>query len=223
MKARVLYVPIFLAAEAERFASTVEEWAQVESFDVPEGRAVEGAVERLDALGWSDCLVVADSQAQWLAVELAVRHPERVRGIGLSHAVARYSVDGPRPGLHSEVIAAVGRLLDTDYMAFWRAVTQLTQGGMPDAWVERWAAAIPHERTKAFFQTLVDSKPQLAERLRDFPGPVLLGQHTNCVLWTPEGFEDAAAALPGATVVACADIPVFDPAFGAALRELAGG
>jgi pimeloyl-ACP methyl ester carboxylesterase len=223
VKTPILYVPIFLAAEADRFASTVAEWAQVESFDVPERHAVEGALERLDALGWSDCLVVADSQAQWLAVELATRHAQRVRGIALSHAVARYRVSGPRAGLHAEVLAAVSRLLETDYMAFWRAVTQLTQGGMPDAWVERWAAAIPHERTKAFFQELTDSEPPLAERLQDFPGPVLLGQHADCVMWTQEGFEDAVAALPEAKVVRCREIPAFDPAFGEALRELAGG
>ena len=50
---------------------------------------------------------------------------------------------------------------------------------------------------------------------------MLLAQHTDCVLWTAEGFEDIVAAVPHATVVRCAQIPVFDEAFGGALRELA--
>jgi pimeloyl-ACP methyl ester carboxylesterase len=223
MKARILYVPIFLAAESERFAATVDDWAVVESFDVPDGRQAEGAIERLDALGWADCLVVADSQAQRLAVEVALIHPDRVRGVALSHAVARYRVSQPRAALHPEVLEAVGRLLETDYMAFWRAVTQLTQGGMPDAWVERWAAAVPPERVKRLFHALVETEPPLAERLVDFDGPVLLAGHRNCVLWTPEGFEDAVAALPASRAIRCDDIPVFDPSFGAALKELAAG
>ena len=220
---RLLYVPLFLAEESERFAATVGEWAEVASFDIPPDRGVEAALARLDELGWEDAVVVADSQAQPLAVAVTDRHPDRVRAVALSHAVGRYRFTGERPALHPEVVSAAGRLLDTDYMAFWRAVTQFTQGGLPDAWVERWAAAIPQARAKAFWSEIGDSEPAVAERLRDYPGPVLLGQHKDCVLWTQEGFEDAVAALPEAKVVRCREIPVFDPAFGEALRQLAGG
>jgi pimeloyl-ACP methyl ester carboxylesterase len=223
MNARILYVPIFIAAEAERFAATVAEWADVESFDVPAEGGVEAALARLDALGWPDCIAVADSHAQHLAVELAMGHPDRVRGIALSHATARYSVSGPRTALNREVLSAAGQLLETDYMAFMRAVTQLTQGGMPDAFVERWAARVPPERARALFNDLAEAEPPLAERLVDFDGPILLGAHTDCVLWTADGFDDATNALPAARAVRCTEIPVFDPAFGAALKELAAG
>ena len=221
MKARVLYVPLFIASESDRFAHLVRDWAEVASFDVPAEHAVEAAHARLDELAWDDCTLVVDGFAQALGIEIGLHGPARFRAVAVGHAAPRYSTDPPRPALHPEVVAAATRLLETDYMAFWRAVTQLTQGGMPDAWVERWAASVSKERARAMFFGIAETEPSACELLAGFDRPILLAQHVDCVLWTGEGFEDAVAALPDARAVRCKEIPVFDPAFGEALREIA--
>ena len=221
MKARVLYVPLFIAAESDRFAAIVGDWAEVASFDVPEENAAEAAYARLDELEWEHCTLVMDGFAQGIGTEIALHDLARFRAIAVGHAAPRFSTQPPRPTLHPDVISAATQLLENDYMAFWRAVTQLTQGGMPDAWVERWAASVPEERARAMFLGIAETQPPATERLAGFDGPLLLAQHADCVLWTPEGFEDALAAFPEARVIRCPDIPVFDPAFGDALRELA--
>ena len=221
MKARVLYVPLFIAAEADRLAALAGDWAEVASFDVPVEAPVEAAHARLDELGWDECVLVADGYAQGLGTEIALSHPDRFLAVAVGHAAKRFTTEPPRPTLHPEVVAAARQLLETDYMAFWRAVTQITQGGMPDAWVERWATSVPKERARAVFSGITDSEAPAAERLAEFEGPLLLAQHTDCVLWTAEGFEDIVSAMPHARVVRCDQIPVFDAAFGDVLRELA--
>ena len=223
MKARVLYVPLFIGAESDRFEAVVADWADVASFDVPAEGAVDAAHARLDELGWDECSLVVDGYAQGLGAEIALRHADRFRAVAVGHAAMRYSAQPPRPALHPDVIDAASRLLEADYMAFWRAVTQVTQGGMPDAWVERWAASVPVERAKAVFLGITETEPLASERLAEFDGTLLIAEHRDCVLWTAEGFEDAVAGLPHAQVIRCSEIPVFDAAFGEALRELAGG
>ena len=94
---------------------------------------------------------------------------------------------------------------------------------MPDAWVERWAASVPQERaTDELFTGIAEAEPAACE----LPGRLRRARscsHSTSIasLWTREGFEDAVAALPDARVVRCKEIPVFDAAFGEALRELA--
>ncbi len=220
MKTRVFYIPLFIAAEADRFAEVAAGWAEVASFDVPADNPVDAARARLDELGWDECTLVVDGYAQALGVEIALHDPRRFPAVAVGHAAPRYTAEPPRPTLHPEVVAAATQLLESDYMAFWRAVTQITQGGMPDAWVERWAGSVPKERAREFFFGVAEDEPLACERLTDFPGQLLLAQHVDCVLWTAEGFEDAVAALPAARVIRCKEIPVFDPAFGEALREL---
>ncbi len=222
MKSRVFYVPHFIAAEADRFASVAGDWAEVASFDVPAEQPVEAAHAHLDELGWDACTLVMDGYAQGLGVEVALHHPDRFRAVAVGHAALRLSTEPPRNALHPDVVAAATQLLENDYMAFWRAVTQITQGGMPDEWVERWAASVPKVRAWAVFVEMTDAAAPAAEGLAEFDGPLLLAQHVDCVLWTDEGFEDAVAAFPEARVVRCREIPPFDPAFGEALRDLIG-
>ena len=222
MKARVLYVPLFIAAEADRFAAVAGDWAEVASFDVPVEQAVEAAHARLDEIGWDACTLVVDGYAQGLGVEIALHHPSRFRAVAVGHAAMRFTIAPPRPTLHPDVVDGASRLLENDYMAFWRAVTQLTQGGMPDAWVERWAESVPQERAEAMFRGLTETEAPASERLWEFNGPLLFAQHSDCVLWTDEGFEDVVAAFPDARVVRCREIPPFDPVFGEALRDLTG-
>ena len=232
MRQRILYVPIFAAFEARQFAELVAEWADVESFDTPGTGAradedpggfeqVAGAgAQRLDELGWDSCVVVCDSGAQAPGSELAARDP-RVRGVGLGHAALRYDQEGPQPTLSPGVNSATRQLLDTDYRSFGRALTQVTQGALDDEWVDTFLAEVPHAAARARITKLVNGTA-LASRLVGEDLELVLGRHVGCMLWTSEGFDEAAAALPEATTVDCENVPIADPAFHAALRELCG-
>jgi hypothetical protein len=230
MRAPILYVPIFAAFEADPFALAVADWADVQSFDgpgagsrkdevalAPESMAPSGAA-RLDALGWERCALVCDSHAQAAAVELALRDP-RVAAIAVGHPAARYSLTGERPALNPAIYAAAEQLLRSDMRSFARALTQLTQGVLDDEQVERFMEEVPREAAIGRLEPLQDGR-ELLSRLAGEELEVLLGGHRDCMMWTAEGVEDAAAALPGATTVQCAAAPMADADFHAAVREL---
>jgi len=227
---RLLYVPMAAAFESESFAALAD-WAQVESFDAPGVGAnrdaepaglrgiVDAAVAAIDALGWDRFGIVCDSHAQLAGVEIALRERERVGAIFIGHAAARYTPDGERPAMSPEVFAVGQRLLETDYRSFARAITQMTRGQMSDEVVERWIDLVPYAVAEQLLTELSETQPVLAPRLREVDAPVVLARHRDCVLWTREGFDDAAAALPEARVVVCERIPEQDPAFHDAIRE----
>lgn len=230
MRPRLLYVPIFAAFEAAQLRAAIGGWADVESFDGPgagarsgedpggpEDMAAAGAA-RLDELGWDRCVLVCDSHAQPSGIELAVRDP-RVAAIAISHPAPRYSVKGERPALNAAVYATAGQMLATDYRSFGHALTQLTQGSIDEEWVARFIEQVPrataYSRTAALREA-VDLVPRLAGEDIE----ILLAGHRDCLMWTPEGVEDAAAAVPHARVIQCDGVPLGDPAYHAALREL---
>ncbi|HEX8648684.1 MAG TPA: hypothetical protein VF715_17445 [Thermoleophilaceae bacterium] len=230
MRQRLLYVPIFAAFEADQLREAVADWAEVESFDGPgagsragedpggpEGMAAAGAAH-LDALGWDRCVLVCDSHAQAGGIELALRDP-RVAGIAISHASARYGPGGERPALNPSIYEAAGRFLATDYRSFARAITQLTQGALDDAWVDSFIEQVPRDTAEARTGGLPDGL-ELAIRLRGEELEILLAAHRGCMMWTPEAFEDAVAALPQARAVHFDEVPLSDPGYHAELREL---
>jgi hypothetical protein len=229
MRPRILFVPIFGAFEARPFRELAGDWADVESFDGPgagtrrdeapggiEAMAA-AASERLDELGWPSCVVVCDSHAQAVGIELALTD-SRVAGICISHAAARYSTEGERSTLNSAVHAAAAQLLTSDLRSFAHALTQLTQGQIDEDWVDAFIADVPRA-TAAARTGRLDGR-ELVARLRDSEVEVVLGMHSGCLMWTPEGFEDAAALVPRAVTVVCDEVPNADPAFLAAAREL---
>ena len=229
MRARVLYVPIFAAFEAGQLAEAVADWADVESYDTPgcgtrrgepptgvEEVAAAGAA-RLDELGWETCVAVCDSHAQGAGAELARRDP-RVKGLGMGHASLRYEIDEPRPSLSPAVHSAAAQLLDSDYRSFAHAVTQMTQGAFGEEWIGPFLEEVPPEVARERLSALPGQ--ELASRLRGEEVELLLARHVDCVLWLPEGFEDAMRELPEATGVDCETVPLSDPVFHAALREL---
>lgn len=230
MRPRLLYVPIFAAFEAGPLRAAVGDWADVESFDGPgagtrraeepggyEDMAAAGAA-RLDELGWDRCVLVCDSHAQPSGIELAVRDP-RVAAIAVSHPAPRYTTEGERPALNAALYDAAGRLLTTNRRSFGHALTQLTQGTIDEAWVADFIEQVPRatarRRTAGLSETV-----DLVPRLREEDLEVLLAGHRGCLMWTPEGFEDAAAAVPRARVIECDDVPLGSPGYHAALREL---
>jgi hypothetical protein len=230
MRPRLLYVPIFAEFEAIQLREAIGDWAEVESFDGPgagtrahedpggpEDMAAAGAA-RLDELGWDRCVLVCDSHAQPSGIELALRDP-RVAAAAISHAVARYSTAGERPSLNAAVYDAAGQLLETDYRSFGHALTQLTQGAIDESWVARFIDEVPRETAQRRTTALRESV-DLVTRLRDEDLEVLLAGHRGCLMLTREGLEDAAAAVPHARVVEFDAVPLSDPGYHAALREL---
>ena len=229
VRARILFMPIFASFEAGPFKAFVSDWADVESFDQPgtgarrddPPRGIAGVVaagaERLDELGWDACVAVCDSHGQAAGSELAVRDA-RIKGLAVGHAALRYEPSGDGATLTPGVHAAARQLHDTDYRAFARAITQLTQGILDDAWADAFLENVPAEASSKLLNELIGQ--QLVSRLRREDLALLLAQHRGCMMWTAEGYEEAAAAFPAATAVGCETVPLADPAFHDALREL---
>ena len=230
MRARILYVPIFAAFEARQLAELLSDWADVESFDGPGtgprrdeppasiDETVEAGSQRLDELGWDRCVVVCDSHGQAPGALLALRDP-RVKALAMGHAAMRYAVGGSAPTLNPGVHAAARQLLETDYRSFGRALTQLTQGTLDDAWVASFMEEVPAATARSRVFELAEGH-EIASRLRDCDVELLLAGHRGCVMWTAEAFGEAVAALPAAASVECDDAPMADPAFHTALRSL---
>ena len=228
---RLLYVPIAAALEAGRFVELAD-WAEVALFDAPgaatnrdaESRGVAGVVDaalaRLDALGWDRYGIVCDGHSQAAAVELALRHRDRIDGVFIGHAAAHYGLTGERPAMVPSIHEAASRLLTTDYRSFARALTQMTQGLVDDAYVEEWIREVPQPVAYDILGDLAASQPGLVTRLSGADLPVLLGKHVGCVMWTAEAFDDAAAAVPEARTIACDGIPTHDAGFLAAMRDM---
>jgi hypothetical protein len=229
VQSRILFVPIFGAFEATVFTEQAASWAEVASFDGPgagsrrdqavgeiEDVAAAGS-ERLDELGWERCVLACDSHAQAAGVELALAD-RRVAGVAISHAAARYTSGGERPALSPGVLGAAAQLLESDLRSFGRALTQLTQGTIDEYWVDRFLEAVPRETARARTSQLAGR--ELTSRLVDWDGEVVLGLHDGCLMWTREGFEDAASAVPEARTVECDGVPLADPRFADAIREL---
>lgn len=230
MRPRLLYVPIFAGFEADPLREAMASWGEVESFDGPgagtrhaedpggpESMAAAGAA-RLDELGWESCVLVSDSHAQAAAIELALRDP-RAAGIAISHASARYGPGGERPALNPAIYSAAAQLLATDYRSFGRALTQLTHGALDDTWVDRFIAEVPQATAEARTAALPDGL-ELATRLRHESIEILLAGHRGCMMWTPEAVEDAAAALPHARLLWFDGVPLGEPGYHEAVREL---
>jgi hypothetical protein len=112
----------------------------------------------------------------------------------------------------------------TDPRSFVRQFFKMTAGeglvgGYGDDMVDEYMRRVPLELGIPFFDTAAVDEEGLAERLADVDVPVLLAQHKGCLMFTDEGFEDAVAAFPHATVVRCIDKPSTSEEFVGALRE----
>jgi pimeloyl-ACP methyl ester carboxylesterase len=224
VSARILWVPSLAAVERNAFAEAVRDWAAVESFDLPREASTEAAVAtavaRVDQLGWERYAIASESWGQTVAAELAAADADRVEAVALGHAAARFLVEGERAAVNPAVFEAMRQLLNTDYMAFARAVTQVSGGAITDEAMEAFVAAVPQSDARARLTRLVDGAPIMAARLHDVDVPILLGEHRGCFLWTHEGFEDAVAAVPHAQPFTCDVPPTLDPRFHDALRAL---
>ncbi len=230
---RLLLVPLLTQIEwVSRPA--LEEWADVASFDAPgvgteppaeafgrDAIAARGLAE-LDRNGWNSCIVVADGTAIATALRLASARPEAVEALALGHARLSDDMDGERAPRNREVYEALGQLLRVDYGNFVRyGLTQFTLGAMSDELTARMMERIPETIVKAAWDMAAQQGERFEPVLRELGVPLLLAKHEGCLADTEEGFEDAAAAFPGARTVSVAEAPSASPDFAVALRSFA--
>jgi hypothetical protein len=81
---------------------------------------------------------------------------------------------------------------------------------------------VPMEVAAPFYEARVEEGAAMGKRLATLDLPMLLAQHTGCLLFTEEGFDDAVAALPDARVFRCNEKPGTSAEFVPVLREFCG-
>jgi pimeloyl-ACP methyl ester carboxylesterase len=239
---RILLVPSLTELEWP-ISPLIEEWADVASFDAPgvgdeppaDGHMLHASARRglleLDRREWDRCVIVGDEYGAGVAARMAAERPEAVQALVLGHACLDYRRDGERPPLSPRIADLLLRLGDLDFRAFAR---QMFMGWDPrsgamgeparyDAVADRYLERVSPAAARAYFAAIISEEsleePSLEEKLRGVDAPLLLVKHEDCLLFTAEGFEDAAAALPRAKTAATPVKPSVSPEFAEVLRE----
>ena len=231
---RLLLFPSMSELEWDLIRPQLEEWADVASFDLPgvgEGadprelsreNATARALEVLAGRGWRDAVFAGDQFGSALAIVAARAWDGSVRGLALGHACLHYGRDGERRAISQAVAdfqlqitelspaAARQMLAQALELTYGAETTAAILGRLPEAFATEFARFLIENED-------VDFEPDL----RALGVPLLLAEHEECGMWTPEGFEDAVAAFPEATVVRTPDNPGSSPRFAEALREFA--
>jgi pimeloyl-ACP methyl ester carboxylesterase len=228
---RLLLVPTVSELEW-RIQPELSEWADIAVFDAPgvggepaEGFTVDAIVERgvaeLDRRGWERCVLVSDEFGSVIAARIAAGRPDGVEALALGHAVLSLRSTGERAPINGEVHEAFLRLARTDYGSYVRALSQITQDAYDEDWVERYRERVPKEAALALedIHSDADEETTVEELIRPLDVPMLFVGHRGCLLFTSEGFEDAAAAFPAAKIAWTDAKPSADPRFSELLRE----
>jgi pimeloyl-ACP methyl ester carboxylesterase len=233
---RILLVPQFTEVEWT-IAPQLSEWAEVATFDAPgvgdepipggdpesfdRGLVVARALEEVDRLGWDSYVVVGDAWGTATAVRVAHSRPESVLGLALGHACLSYAQEGPRAAVNKEVTAAMTQLLRSDYDSFVRyGMTQFTQGAFDEQTSERIVARFPPmEVASRVWESNLARDERIGELLAELDVPMLLSKHEGCLVFTPEGYEDAVRALPLARRTSVSRASSASEEFAAALRD----
>jgi hypothetical protein len=201
----------------------LEQWADVAVVEGPwveDGSAARRAVEELEAHGWSRAVVVCDEWAIWKVVEIAELRPHVFQAFAHGHACTRLARRGGRPTMNPPVVETYTQLLHTDFRTWSRALTQTTRGDYDETQVERFLAGTKHEDVITMFDRIADRDGEsFADTIHALGVPLLLAHHTECLLWTEEGFREAVAEFPGATTVSVKTKPSASPEFADALRD----
>lgn len=228
---RVLCVPSMCALEWQ-IKPQLEQWAEVATFEPTEpgvpvptdlGEQMDAVAERglatLERLGWERCVVVSDEWGTPVAVQLARRASGTVEGMALGHACLSFDTQGERAAVNREVLLAMRHLAETDFHTFCRHLTQLTQGAYNDELAEQIMERVSVEDVLRRWRAHDGEAASFAGALRDLDLPLLLGEHTGCLLFTAAGYQDAAAAFPAARTVVTEQKPSVSPEFAEALRD----
>ena len=214
----------------------LEEWADVACFDAPgvgeePGAARHGpetvarrALEEIARRGWDTCVVVADEFAVPSAVEVAAAAPQVVSALVLGHARLANSFSGPRPSMNREVFDACASMVRTDPRTFVRQMFKMTggessAGGYGENLVDRYMSRVPTALMAPTWDAEEVERQRIGDVLRTLDVPMLLARHEGCLVFTPEGFDDAVAALPHARAVSLDEKPSTSPEFSEVLKD----
>jgi len=222
MRPRLLLVPTLSPAEWPILAE-LETWADVAVAPgtwTRDGLAVEQALAALEERDWDKVVLAVDEWSVVKAAEVAALRPDILQGLALGHACLELTISGSRPTLNPEVVAGYSQLMRTDFRTWGRALTQTTAGAYDDAAIDAFLDATSHDEVLEMFERInaLDGR-SFEPELRAAGVPMLLGHHTECLLWTDEGFRDAVEAFPDARRVRTREKCSTSPDFARALRE----
>jgi pimeloyl-ACP methyl ester carboxylesterase len=213
----------------------LEEWAEVASYDAPGVGAEPPAddfgseaigdrgLDELDRRGWDRCVLVVDEFGAAAAARIASRRPEAVEALAFGHARLSNSLERDGAPINSEVYAACASLVRADPRTFIRQLFMLTQGeqqrgGYGEELVDDYLRRVPVDLLVRFWETRPDESESIGRVLGDLDAAVFLAKHEGCLLFTPEGYDAAKAALPGARSTSFSDKPSASPEFAEALK-----
>jgi hypothetical protein len=225
---RLLLIP-WLCDLEWRIQPLIEEWGEAASFDAPgvdtgdpEKFTLEGIIDRglkeLDRRDWDRCVIVADEFGVANAVSLAARRPDAVEAMALGHACLSHRREGDRAPVNGELYSALRRLARTDYRTYARHLTQITQGAYDEEMTERYMERVPIDLEVAA-ESVPNRDVPIGDTLKQLDVPLLFAEHRGCLLFTAEGFADAAEEFPEAETVSTTEKPSASPKFAAALRD----
>jgi pimeloyl-ACP methyl ester carboxylesterase len=233
---RILLCPQFTEVEWT-IAPQLAEWAEVATFDAPgmgdeplpgDGPAemdrelvVQRALQEVESREWDSYIVVGDAWGTATAARVAAARPGPVLGVALGHASLDYGTEGERPAVNGELVAAMTQLLRSDYDSFVRyGLTQFTQGGFDEETATRIVERFPPMEIAArVWEMHVARTEPIGELLAGVDKPLLLAKHEGCLVFTAEGFDDAAAAFPAAHKAVIQKASSASDEFAAALRD----
>jgi pimeloyl-ACP methyl ester carboxylesterase len=212
------------------------EWAEVASYDLPgvgseplprgdprsltRQMIVDRSLEEVDKRGWERYFVLADGWAIPVAVRIASERPSSVLGMALGHASLSFSREGERPAMNPAVYDAMTQLLRQDHDAFIRyGIAQSTAGSVGEELAQQMLDRFPRELILIGWERITADDEPFGQALRELDLPLLLAKHDGCLMSTPEGFDDAARAMPAARVVSVPRAPSTSEEFAAAVRE----
>jgi pimeloyl-ACP methyl ester carboxylesterase len=231
---RVLLVPTLTELEWV-IKPALDEWAEVATYDTPgvgdeppvDDLSVEAiarrGIEEADRRGWDRFVVVGDEWGVVTASHLASQAGERVIGLALGHARLSNSPDEPRPAINREVLDAIRNLIRTDNRMYVQQMFKGTRGesmgGYRDQLVDQYVRRVPLPITRYFDRLREGEGRGLGARLAALGVPMLLAQHKDCLMFTNEGFEDAARELPHVAAGSYIDKPSTSLEFSEDLRQ----
>jgi pimeloyl-ACP methyl ester carboxylesterase len=241
---RLLLVPSFTELEWG-IRPSLEEWAEVATFDAPgigdtelpfeveldaigaelldrwRGGAVQVGLDTVDRRGWERFVIVTDSWGAPTAVRIARRRRDGVLGFAIGHAALSHSTEGERAPERVGVLAAMIQLARQGSDAFVRhGIAQMTRGGIDEDTAQKMVERFPDmELVSATLEALAEQPEPIGDDLREIAAPLLFAKHEGCLGSTDEGFEDAVKAFPEAQTVICPEMCASSPTFAAALRK----